>query len=319
MPVFDALRRCFGRTGAVPVWQRPLLEAAELAALDAHVRFRPVPLVAFSRQVRHPLIGERPSSLRGQGYEFEENRIYRPGDEPRLLNWRLYARSGVLHSKVFSEERRPQAVLLLDRRAPMRFATRGRIKAALAAALAACHAFDARRQALATGALVLDDSPQWLAPRAGDAGLHALLQAFNAPCPPEDFEAGGPVLAEALDMLGQRLPAGAFIGIFSDFLDFDEAAAGALQRLSECHHLRAVQVLDVVERALPPTAEIHFQAGSGQLSLAPGDARLRARYRQGFDAAQAALKAWLGRAGVSLSVCDTAQSVQDCLEALDAG
>ena len=78
--------------------------------------------------VLHREHGEYVSPRRGYGLDYEESRVYQPGDDLRFMNWRLTARSGEPHIKVFREERRPSAFILLDRRNGMRFGTRLRLK-----------------------------------------------------------------------------------------------------------------------------------------------------------------------------------------------
>lgn len=321
LPGLRALWRRYRAGGAAAAGQRPLLEPAALAELARYARAMPVSLLEFDRQTAHPLLGERPSPQRGRGYEFEENRLYQPGDEQRLLNWRLYARSGELYSKVFTEERRPQVCLLVDRRAPMRFATRRQLKATLAASLAACYAFQAQRQALAVGGLVLGERLEWLEPAAGESGVQALLQAISAPCPPLPFAAAAPAFTDALGQLDQRLPAGAFILLLSDFADLDPQALPRLYRLAQRHSVQAIQVLDPAEQALPGGGPFLIEdvAGAAPLPVSGTDPVQQAGYREAFAVQQAQRRACLAQAGIGLRSCSTTQDVAGCLGTGDVG
>ena len=167
--------------------QTPLVDAAGLRELALYARSLPVSLAEFQRDAAHPLIGDSPSHYRGRGFEFEENRAYQAGDEPRLLNWRLYARSGDLYTRVFIEERRPQVFLLVDRRAAMRFATSGQLKVTLAVKIAACYACQAPQRALPVGGLILNQTAQWFTPALGDVALQAFVESLASACPPLDF------------------------------------------------------------------------------------------------------------------------------------
>ena len=55
-----------------------------------------------------------PSRWRGRGVDFRESRIYQPGDEIRHMDWRVTARSGKPHTKVFQEEREQGLLLVID-------------------------------------------------------------------------------------------------------------------------------------------------------------------------------------------------------------
>jgi uncharacterized protein (DUF58 family) len=58
--------------------------------------------------------GERRSNLAGSGGEFLEHRVYEPGDEPRFIDWNVYARSGKLFVRRFAAERATRVYLVQD-------------------------------------------------------------------------------------------------------------------------------------------------------------------------------------------------------------
>src|SRR6185312_12383430 len=114
---------------------------AELIALRARVaRVRVAPIV--SRAARN---GQQSSRLYGRGMDYAESRVYQPGDDVLRLDWRLTARSGKLHTKLFQEDREGCLLILLDMHASMRFGTRVRFKSVQAARSAAAAAWYAVR------------------------------------------------------------------------------------------------------------------------------------------------------------------------------
>ncbi|MFZ1536789.1 MAG: DUF58 domain-containing protein, partial [Chromatiaceae bacterium] len=54
------------------------------------------------------------SRFRGRGMEFDESRVYQPGDDARNMDWRVTARAGTPHVKLFREERERPLWLLVD-------------------------------------------------------------------------------------------------------------------------------------------------------------------------------------------------------------
>jgi hypothetical protein len=76
------------------------------------------------------------SRFKGRGMEFDETRLYQPGDDIRSIDWRVTARTGKTHTKVFREERERPVFISVDDRLTMQFATRGVFKSVLAAKLA---------------------------------------------------------------------------------------------------------------------------------------------------------------------------------------
>ena len=86
------------------------------------------------------------SSTKGRGMEFDEARLYQPGDDIRSIDWRVTARTGKPYTKLFREERERPVFLSVDLRPSMFFATRGVFKSVQAARLASLLAWSALRQ-----------------------------------------------------------------------------------------------------------------------------------------------------------------------------
>lgn len=273
-------------------------------------------LPEFHRPSAHPLSGEIRSFHRGRGFEFEENRPYIPGDEPRLLNWRLYARSGELHTKIFSEERRPQLFLLLDRRAAMRFGTRRQLKASLAAKIGVCYAYGAQRQGVAVGGIILNQTAQWFAPTIGQSAMHPLIRTMGAACPPLGFEEGQTSIEQNLQELLRRLPAGSFVILISDFSDLDpQASSASLHRLASLHTVWAVQVLDPVEKRLPESGRFAIEDETTQepLRIDGRDPGQQAVYARAFEDRQRRLDDCFARGGIKMTHCTTLDDPRACL------
>ena len=81
--------------------------------------------------------GAREVRLRGRGMEYEESRAYVSGDDVRTMDWRVMARTGEAHTKIFSEEKERRFLLAIDLSASMYFGTRVGFKSWAAAQVAA--------------------------------------------------------------------------------------------------------------------------------------------------------------------------------------
>src|SRR5690349_17912775 len=94
------------------------------------VRLRPAgeSLRLTAPRIRVATEGGHVSPYKGRGVEFDESRPYQPGDDLRTMDWRVTARTGRPHTKVFREERNRPVFVWLDLRRPMLFATRGAYK-----------------------------------------------------------------------------------------------------------------------------------------------------------------------------------------------
>ncbi|WP_267087688.1 DUF58 domain-containing protein, partial [Xanthomonas sacchari] len=139
---------------------RPSL--AELVALRAAVARMPPP-----RRGRHGLSGAAPSPMRGRGMEYAESREYVAGDDVRHIDWRLTARSGRTHTKLFQAERERLSLIVADTAPSLYFGTRVRFKSVQAARAGAVAAWAAQRQGDRLAALRGSRSEAPVPPAAG--------------------------------------------------------------------------------------------------------------------------------------------------------
>ena len=118
--------------------------------------------IRTGRQVADVLAGQYVSVFKGRGIEFDEVRPYIPGDEIRMIDWKVTARMGSPFVKRFVEERQLTLMLMADISASQDFGSGNRSKREAAAELCALLAFSATRTgswewALASSNEVLDD------------------------------------------------------------------------------------------------------------------------------------------------------------------
>jgi uncharacterized protein (DUF58 family) len=282
---------------------QPLLDRAELAALiDQGERLARHTPTAGSDTGRH---GGAAARRLGEGLDFAEHRRYQPGDDPRRINWRLTARHGDPHVRRYHEDVTAPCVLLVDRRAPMRFATRGHLKAAQAVRVAMVLAgLYAARQASVTVAEL--DSRLHLHAPTNRTGLLPLGQHLAAPCPPT--ETAGMTLDQALVTLDAQLPPGARLLLLSDFADAATVTPTHWHRLARRYRIDGVLVEDPAEVSLPTTTARH----GARLSWHRDDdlpldqtlsQRLATAHQQRLDILRKALTA----AGIGLHRIDTRQ------------
>jgi uncharacterized protein (DUF58 family) len=85
--------------------------------------------------------GERESPSVGEGLTFSDYRRYSPGDDTRLIDWRLYARTEEFFIKQFEEERNLTVHVLLDASASMDFGEGGEHKFEFGAKLGLGYAY----------------------------------------------------------------------------------------------------------------------------------------------------------------------------------
>ncbi|MFT6038708.1 MAG: hypothetical protein ACI9TP_001500, partial [Candidatus Azotimanducaceae bacterium] len=99
--------------------------------------------IVTSAKARHPLSGLLSSNFRGRGIDFAEVRTYEPGDDVRTIDWRVTARTGAPHTKLFQEEKERPVLILVDQSQPMFFGSRVAFKSVIAAEVGALLAWTA--------------------------------------------------------------------------------------------------------------------------------------------------------------------------------
>ncbi|MFW5950674.1 MAG: DUF58 domain-containing protein, partial [Gemmatimonadota bacterium] len=158
--------------------------------------------------------GEYQSVFRGQGMEFAEVREYQHGDDVRAIDWNVTARMGHPYIKKHVEERELSVMLLVDLSGSEQFGTRGRLKAELAAELAAVLALSAIRNNDRVGLLIFTDHVEHVVPpKKGRRHVLRLIRDLLA------FRPAGRQtdIATALDYAGRMLGHRSILFLLSDF------------------------------------------------------------------------------------------------------
>lgn len=222
------------------------------------------------RRVMTELGGQRLSGFRGRGMEFDDFRVYQPGDDLRTMDWRVTARTGTPHVRLYQEERERPVILAVDLRAGMWFGTRGCFKAVAAARAAALCAWAAAANNDRVGGLTIADaSHDEIRPGAGRRRTLQLIHAMAAhQAPTSPTKAGdSPALADALRRLNRTARSGALVGVFSDFDGLGDTESALLHRLGQRTELIIGFVHDVIEQAPPPPGRYPVTDGRDALRV----------------------------------------------------
>ncbi len=208
---------------------------------------------ASNRTVISTSAGDNNSPFRGQGLEFEEVREYSPGDDIRSIDWRVTARTGIPHTKLFKEERERSVIICVDTNVTMRFGTRGTFKSVQAARTASLLGWKANRDRNRMGACLFGDVPdgmQFFAPKRSRTSLWAMLKQLSDQ---NTITRSHPVsLDETLQHINKAAPTGALIYIISDFSNISEGLGQQLSELQKRCSIVLITVDDPADRTIPP-------------------------------------------------------------------
>ncbi|WP_340648423.1 DUF58 domain-containing protein [Pseudoxanthomonas winnipegensis] len=251
---------------------RPTL--TELVQLRALAQRRPA-----ARRGSHHLSGPAASPLRGRGMEYAESREYVAGDDARHIDWRLTARSGKPHTKLFQAERERLTLIVADTAPALYFGTRVRFKsvqAARAGALAAWAAVaDGDRVAVLRGA---GREPS-LPPASGTRGALRTLDALTRwyAQPPEDDQG----LAVALEHAQRVLRPGSRLVVLADPRSVAQIPELRWPSLAARCEVIVLLMTDALEQA-PPRASLPFQSGEHRVELDLTNTAQRQRWGREF-------------------------------------
>lgn len=264
----------------------------DLVALAGPARHLP----SWARSLRSRHGGQFLSRVRGRGMEYDESRPYQPGDDIRQLDWRVTARTGRAHTKLFREERERPVFVCVDFRHGMFFGTRGVFKAVQAARLASLLAWRGQQHGDRVGGLVFgDEEHHELPPRRGQAAtvrLLSLLVSCGAAWRLRALEVPATTsLAAAATRLRRLAKPGSLIFFISDFSGLDDETSREIARLAAHADIALVQVHDPLEAEFPAlTGAAALTDTRATLELAAVTASQRAAYHERFAARQNALE-----------------------------
>ena len=132
--------------------------------------------IITNRMVDDILAGEYHSAFKGRGMEFDEVRVYQPGDDVRTIDWNVTARTGVPHIKRFSEERELTILFMVDLSSSLLFGSGHQKKRELAIEIAAVLSFAAIKNNDKVGLVLFSDIiEKFLPPRKGRKSVMRII------------------------------------------------------------------------------------------------------------------------------------------------
>lgn len=266
------------------------------------------------RAVRSSASGVLHSPFRGRGMEYAESRLYSAGDDARHIDWRVSARSGQLHSKLFHPERDRISAVLYHASPLLRFGTRRCFKSAQAAQLAALFFWLAHAEGDRCVVAACGERRDQLPPLEGRRGvLRALQQLVDWQQP---AAAGGQTVAAALDRLGRLLRPGSHLLLTTDAHAIDDDVLRACRRLRRHHDLIVALLTDPIELQMAQPGRYPISDGSqiGWLEL-PDQAAV-AHWQQHFRALHGQAYEALQRSGVGAACIATSDDPVPALRQL---
>jgi uncharacterized protein (DUF58 family) len=263
------------------------------------------------RKAFSQLVGPHQTRFRSRGIEFEEVRAYQAGDDIRSIDWRVTARTGKPHTKMFREERERPVMLMVDQRLSMFFGSKTCFKSVMAAHTAALLAWAAFQNNDRVGGLVFnDEGHQEVRPKRNARTVLRLLSSIDSLNHQlsRRVTRGESGVDQAIEELRRITRPGSNLFIISDFHDLGNEGLKHLYLLSKNNDITAVRIYDPLEEHLPPKGAYSITNGEHRFMMNTGDRALCRRYHQRFTQQGHALASLLGPMGIPVMTMSTIES-----------
>ncbi len=267
-----------------------------------------------ARRATHTLrSGGHRSTQRGRGLEFQEVRPYVVGDDPRTIDWRVTARRGKPHTKLFREERERPVWLLADLDDAMFFGTRRQLKSTVVVRAAALLAWSAVLGGDRVGAVVAGTSGYRITPpRAREAGVLPVIAALLEMLPRAPG-ASSDSLGRGLDALTPLIHPGSLVLVLSDYATLETTAEARWATLAMHNEFRLFWVTDPLESQGLPDGR--FRVGLPGRSLSIDGASVRGAWIRKWREREEAVDSLAARINAPVTRLDTSTPVESVLQA----
>ena len=233
--------------------------------------------------IRAQLSGGYVARSKGRGMEFDEARHYQAGDDIRAIDWRVTARTGKTHTKVYREEKERPVFVVTDLSGTMKFGTEWVFKSVQAAHLTAAIAWAAKARGDRVGGVAFSNQKHLeFKPVNRQKGVLTMLNGLIK-LHHDDNAMDDNMFAESCARLRRLAHPGSIVYIISDFLKLSPIAEKHLKKLSQHCEVIAYHVFDSFERNLPSSSlsqVLPISDGENEQLLTIGDAAIATEYKQ---------------------------------------
>lgn len=222
--------------------------------------------------VKSLLAGRYGSRLRGRGLNFEEIRQYRPGDDIRNMDWRVTARTGKPHTRVYTEERDRPVVSIVDQRLSMFFGSQVSMKSVTATQLGAIATWKATQDHDRAGTVLFDDTEiEVIRPHRSRKNVTRILSRMadysQKLTERTDNENNGQILNQVLEAVISRSTHDHLYIVISDFLGVNDDSYWLAKQISRNNDLLLFMVHDPLAREMPQSGRIALTDGITRIEV----------------------------------------------------
>jgi len=198
--------------------------------------------------------GEYHSVFKGRGMTFSEVREYQPGDDIRLIDWNVTARSGNPFIKVFEEERELTVFLIVDISASGIFGSGSHLKKNIGAEIASVLGFSAIKNNDKVGLILFSNEVvKYVPPKKGKSHVLRVIRELLYTKP----TGNGTSIKNALEFFMKVSKRRCVVFLLSDFLD--KEYWDSIRIVNRKHDLIGIKIYDPFEVNLPDIGMIKVE------------------------------------------------------------
>lgn len=275
-----------------------------------------------NNRARANLAGHRGSLIKGRGMEFAEVRHYQSGDDVRTIDWRVTARTGKAHTKLFVEERERPVIILVDLSASLYFGSSLMLQSVQAAHLAAALGWNAIEHGDKIGALISSETEHIeLKPRSRQQGILSLISAMTKVHGNQIKQFASRTtdknhLAEACQRLQRLAKPGSLIWIVSDGYNINDTCIPPLSELKRHCDIGTFLITDPLRqgtKALPKQFRLPVKDADQERIL---DRKSYQHWLNGQLSQQNNVAQMLAKLNIETRYIDAAKTLADQMELL---
>lgn len=294
--------------------------------------------LAPNSSVKNNMAGALSSRFKGRGMEFDEARHYQPGDDIRSIDWRVTARTGKTHTKLYREERERPVLIYIDLTSSMHFGTQLLYKSVQALHAAALITFSALSRGDKVGCMAVSNNedierkPKSTAKHAlsmlnqivdlQQAAVHTPIKNSKNDIDKRVASSNQTSATQTMNQLSMLAKPGTLVYVISDFSTFTENAFTVLGKINRHCEVRPMRIYDPIEQALPKVSGIQdvlVTNGSDDQHILLGDKKLDQQYKQTREYLFAELKSQLSSFGLPLRQISAAFPIEQQLATSRSG
>ena len=248
--------------------------------------------LVVKKRVTSTYTGPRKSIAAGRGLTFKDHRIYSPGEDIRLIDWKVFARTDNLYIKTFEEERNLTAHIIMDVSGSMGFG-KPISKFDYAAMLGVGFAYLAMKENEKFQFSTFSEDIEVFQPRRGMSQLASMVFHLN-----NSKTNGNSKLMDAMVQYKKVIGGRSLLVLVSDFLIDAKEVIEALYTLGD-HEIKIIQVLDPIEKDLRYSGDFKLIDSESKSMLRTYiSPRLRVEYQQMLDSHSIRIEEVCNRLGI---------------------